>query len=1271
MSYISATTINDDVIVWERDEHGRQAIPYSAPYMFYVDDPDGKHKTIYGDSVTPIICTSERDFVSKKDRCKAEGFTLYEIDIEPHFRILSQVYFGKPAPKLHITFFDIEVNYDPAIGFSSIDNPYAEINSVSLFHEWSKQLVVFAIPPEDGWTEERLIAEMNIAVPEAPIPDEYNIKVVLCRTEAELLDNFLTEIEDSDVICGWNSDMFDTPYVGRRVEKRLGKRALTRLDFPEVKKLPWFRPVYSRKIRNKDGSAKIIGTTIEFAGRVRTDYMDLYKKYEPGEKASYKLSSIEQEVGLNLPKLEYQGNLHDLYRNNFPFFVRYNIRDTEILHGFEQTLGYVELANQMYHISTGLFKHVSGTLKLVEQSIINYCHHVLHQIVPNGNSSDEDRPIDGALVLYPQVSMQEFTGSIDINSLYPTAIQSINISPETLRGQFDEFATAVTEIFQKSFTMLTLRLETGETITKEASEWPQWLRDKKWSLSGYGTVFDQNQQGIIPAILANWYKQRKEYQKLMRGAITKGDKETANYYDRLQYVYKIKLNSTYGALTNINFRFFDLRMGESVTATGRMILRHQCRKVAEFLDGEYNVDFPQYETIKDTQDAGVPPELALFGPKFNGKFMCESVIYGDSVAGDTIIETDQGPKTIETLFTKINDVIGDKQYCTEVQHQTLTYDPRTRETTFRPIKYVVRHQVAKQMYRVWITNRQYVDVTEDHSLIAYKNTRERRKNDDDFLKEVTPQNIDSSLLYLPMIPHQGIIQQNIPDELFILMGYVMGDGHVDTQSTGGTLLSIGKQDLDIVCSTLLQSLRRLGWISSWTNKPNGHDVQISSAQLRKFLRLHLYTDNKKATPSWMFKETSQHIALFLRGFFSADGWTNNQGGIGITSVNEQHIRDIHRLLLFCGISSTWCTENTENSFRGVLSGTFSSRLHIKNEKLFLETIGFIQPRKIRPVTYGGGKQAALKHNLSFVKCQRVETLPIYQQYVYDIEVDDTHMFFANGILVHNTDSTYFMTHATTAADAVKIADRVALEVNNSYKPFVQEQFMCNPGFDDLVKCGRELVTDRGIFVDKKRYILHVVDKEGKPSDSMKVMGLDTKKTTLPRAVGDKLNNFIEMFLKGTPWENVAELIVEYKDALRSASKKDIMLIGLPKGIQGIEDYQDQYKRFGDSVRLPGHVAAAIHYNLLLKQYDDRQSTPIMSGMKIKVFYLNQTYGRFKSIALPTDIEVVPQWFLTEFEVDLDAHIERLIDNPLQNILKAIGKRPPTRHDLMVENVFGF
>ncbi|MGZ5551918.1 MAG: DNA polymerase domain-containing protein, partial [Nitrososphaeraceae archaeon] len=299
--------------------------------------------------------------------------------------------------------------------------------------------------------------------------------------------------------------------------------------FVDVEEVNRFRPT-------DPNAEKQTFIELETSGRILADYMVLYRKYEASEKPSYKLSSISEDVLVDdngipsLPKLEYAGSLQNLYEKDLPFFIRYNIRDSEILHGFETKLAYTELANQMYHLSCGLFQHVPGTLKLAELAIVNYCHHVLKQVVNDNTPPEIDRSIEGALVLLPQTGLHEMVGSIDINSLYPTAIRSTNASIETLRGQFIEDQQAWSEIFKSSNKELTLVLEkTKEEITATANEWREFLLEKKWAISGYGTVFDQEKMGILPAILADWFAQRKIYQGKKKDAEKKA-KEILDKY---------------------------------------------------------------------------------------------------------------------------------------------------------------------------------------------------------------------------------------------------------------------------------------------------------------------------------------------------------------------------------------------------------------------------------------------------------------------------------------------------------------------------------------------------------------------------------------------------------------------------------------------------------------------------------------------------------------------------------------------------------------------
>lgn len=726
----------------------------------------------------------------------------------------------------------------------------------------------------------------------------------------------------------------------------------------------------------------------------------------------------------------------------------------------------------------------------------------------------------------------------------------------------------------------------------------------------------------------------------------------------------------YGALTNLYFRYYRLELGDSTTATGRKILKHQCRTVAYELDGNYDIEFPLYDLPATCVEKGYTEAEALLGPVFQGKHQSESVIYGDSVTGDTKIETDRGCVDISTLFEHISSTDGNKEYCNLDNRTALTYDEANNVTTYKPIKYVMRHKTTKQLYRVWINNLQYVDVTEDHSLIRYRNSAERTKATPSMFAEATVEDLQrssSSLIYLKTLPRRPellVSKLKLTTLELELLGFVYGDGYVDATETGGILLSIGNQDLDEVQLKLLQPLQAAGSISSWTLKPNGHDVQINGAKLRRRFREILYNTGAKKVPTDLLRESDATIASFVRGWFSADGWINSDNSIGLCNIDKTEIELGVKLLHILGISSTYFVERTENSHKGKFNGTYSHHIHVKSKREFKEKVGFIQDRKQTRISLATLNRMPKDVDFTLVRVYKIESLPPSEQYVYDIEVGDTHMFFANNILVHNTDSCYFKTHATDTETAIRIADAVAVKVNASFQPFMQNNFLCSDKFDNLIKAGREIVSDCGIFVTKKRYMLHLVDDEGSAVDKLKVMGLDTKKTILPKPIAKTINNSVEKFLKGSTWEELEDEIVEYKSKL--IEEGQLLKYGIPGTVYGLEDYYSQYLKLGDSskLRLPGHVRASILYNQCIDEYNDRVNPKITSGTKIRKYYLKNPVGKFKSIAIPTDLVDLPKWFIENYPIDNKMMTEKLVDNPIKNIVKAIGKEPPTKQTVL-------
>ena len=884
--YINAFRDENQVIVWERDNANKRTVKrYPAPFYFYVKSSDGEYTSIYGEKLKKFEYDNARDFYNERNKNRDYGIKLYESDIPPEIKILSKHYYNVQPPKLNVTFFDIEVDYDLNIGYSSIENPYAIINAIAFYNTWENMYEVIAVPPDNYKTEINVLSHdelLNKLNNISHLPKE-KIKITFFDTEKDLLMYFIDRIDNSDLLSGWNSDNFDIPYIGKRLLIH-GISLFNRLSFEGAPEPEFYEIEENYRTIEQ----------LRIGGRISLDYLKIFKKYEVVDRHSFALEAVSNDILIDkntkkplLPKLEYEGSLAELYRNDFYYFLRYNLRDVEILKGFEDVLGYVELSNQMVHHSTGLFQHVLGTTKLSEFSVMNYCHHEFGDLkIPDTEITGGQGKAKGAFVLIPQKGEHEWIASIDINSLYPSTIRSLNISPETLVGQFLEKETAFEKIRNESSDNITLELINGEKVSNSAKDWKQYFIENKFVVSGYGTVFSIKKQGIFPKILEDWYTTRKKYKKLLAEAVKKNDKNSEEKYDKLQYVYKIKLNSFYGALLNQYFKFYDKRMGESVTASSRNILLHQCAKVAEYVDGEYALpDHHEYD-----ED----------GKKHIGYSKKYSVIYGD------------------------------------------------------------------------------------------------------------------------------------------------------------------------------------------------------------------------------------------------------------------------------------------------------------------------------------------------------------------------------------TDSTYFKTNALNKEEAIKFSDTIGKLVNASFPEFMSSTFLCDENFNKIIQTEREIVSDKGIFVDKKRYFLHLINNDGKDVDKLKVMGLETKKTTIPKPVAEKINFFVEEYLKGKEWSEVEKEIVEYKTKLKETD--NILDLAIPKGVKKVEYYTSIFNS-GRIEDVPWHVRAVILYNMCLDQFNDKKSQKIFSGMKIKLFYLikplpyKHKKEYMKTIALPGDQSFVPEWF-DNFAIDKDVQIQKIFDDPLENIIKVLNKKSPSKQSLFANEVLG-
>ena len=690
MSYVDAFFDRDqDIIrVVERRDEKRHYHEYQAKYTFYYKDERGKYKSVYGDPLTRIVCKNTKDF--RKELAINKGKELFESDINPIFQCLSENYLNQDAPKLNICFFDIETDFDPERGFADPSDPFMPITAITVHLQWLDALITLALPPKT-LTMEQAKEECK----------EWGDDVILFEKEGDMLEAFLDLIQDSDILTGWNSEGYDIPYTVNRVKRVLSKDDTRRFCL-------WQQLPKKREYEKFGKSAE----TYDLIGRVHLDSLELYRKYTYEERHTYRLDAIgELEVGER--KTVYEGTLDQLYNNDFRTFIEYNRQDVALLDKLDKKLRFIDLSNELAHANTVLLQTTMGAVAVTEQAIINEAHHRGLQVPNRPHRDDENTQAAGAYVAFPKKGVHKWIGSMDLNSLYPSVIRALNMAPETIVGQIrpdisesrihedltlkkksfagsweGRFATEEYEAVmeQRKDVALTIDWEDGKSDVLSGAEIYKLIFDSHmpWMLSSNGTIFTTEFEGVIPGILKRWYAERKDLQKMLKKAKDADNATEIAFWDKRQLVKKINLNSLYGAILNPGCRFFDKRIGQSTTLTGRTIVKHMSAEVNKVITGEYDhvgesviygdtdsVYFSAYPTLHKEIEAGNIPWT-----KENVITLYDQVAEeANSTFQDFMSQAFHCPKSRSDVIAAGREIVAESGlYITKKRYAALVYD---------------------------------------------------------------------------------------------------------------------------------------------------------------------------------------------------------------------------------------------------------------------------------------------------------------------------------------------------------------------------------------------------------------------------------------------------------------------------------------------------------------------------------------------------------------------------------------------------------------------
>jgi len=529
------------------------------PTLFVPSNKETKYKTLEGDyveSIDPGTVRDCREFIKKYDG--VQNFKVYGND-RYIYQYISEMYPEEEVKfdttKIKISTIDIEVKTEN--GFPDVESAAEEVLLITVQDYTTKQIRTWGHGPFNNKQE--------------------NVIYKSFRTEYELLNDFINwwmiETNTPEVVTGWNSELYDMPYLVRRIDRILGEKLMKRLS-------PW--GLVTERETIVMGRKQI---SYDVGGITQLDYLNLYKKFTYKTQESYRLDYIAS-VELGQKKLDHSefDTFKDFYTNGWQKFVEYNIIDVELVDRMEDKMKLIELAITMAYDAKVNYNDVFYQVRMWDAIIYNYLKK-RNIVIPPKERSDKDAKYAGAYVKEPIPGKYDWVVSFDLNSLYPHLIMQYNISPETLRETRHPSVT-VDKILNQELTF---------ELYKDSA------------VCANGAMYRKDVRGFLPELMEKIYKDRTIYKKKMLIAKQDYEKTPTKALEKeiarcnnIQMARKIQLNSAYGAIGNQYFRYYKLVNAEAITLSGQVSIRWIENKMNGFLNKILQTEEVDYVIASDT-----------------------------------------------------------------------------------------------------------------------------------------------------------------------------------------------------------------------------------------------------------------------------------------------------------------------------------------------------------------------------------------------------------------------------------------------------------------------------------------------------------------------------------------------------------------------------------------------------------------------------------------------------------------------------------------------
>lgn len=560
-------------------------------------------------------------------------------------------------------------------------------------------------------------------------PDEFEIVPYTFANDKELIAAFLNLLDtfDPDIITGWNTGRFDWPYIIYRCN---------------VLKLDCNIKHGKISYEEKYGDTKI--PTI-----VELDYLRLYKEMSFGERESYSLDYISGHELPNESKLHLDDKMDMVFMNDPNKFIAYNINDVRLVRMLDDKLRYIDLMYSIVLTTNIGWREGYTTLRILDGLMYTYLYETGRTITSRHDTHGMKATLKGAYVRQPIAGVYDWLGDLDATAMYPTIICRFNLSPDTYVGSIpDEEAYLFIYSRQKFLTKsatVDLTDKAGITSAVRRSDFEKWMLDHKYIIAICGTIYKSHEEEVSPLyeVVDLILSKRKEYKKKMLTALEQKDDKLYDRYWNAQTTYKVIANSLYGGVCNEGFRLFHNEMAKTITSTGRELIKlaaYQTNKFLLKMEEEKKIDV---EFVPISEDFEEEAEKKL-----------SNIIYGDSITGNSRIQTNHGEWTISELFdvyhercktdTKVYHMDGlfGKQYVdvADKNIQVTTVDTTGKKVGGR-IETIVKHKTDKRLFKIRSGSGKEIVVTEDHSVMI--------KRDNDIMRCRPTELLPGDVLIVP------------------------------------------------------------------------------------------------------------------------------------------------------------------------------------------------------------------------------------------------------------------------------------------------------------------------------------------------------------------------------------------------------------------------------------------------------------------------------------------------------------------------------------------